>query len=319
MARRRASRFLLLAPLLVVLAMGCGSDDEDGGGGATPSGEALETRVRESAEQAREQLEELPQQSQASESDSLLSSAGAQATNETMEQFLTRVIQNVDPYWTRTLAAAGVAENQVLYKWMAPGESVTTKCTDASGQPETTSDRTAAYCQADDTIYFSQQFAVELWNGTVNAELPGSSQGYGKSVGDFAVAYVVAHEYAHSVQQQLGLYDAIYKRYPNAIVQDRPFELQADCMAGMWANSVYHQGLLEQGDVEEALDAALAVGDFGFTEKGFHGTPEERHTAWRLGYDSGNAAECNRYLNPENISVAQPEDAGGGVVIIGGG
>ncbi len=279
----------------------------------------LQARVRESVLEARKRLEQVPEQPTATDSNSLLSSTGGQATNETMDQFLTRVIQSVDPFWTRNLTAAGLPENQVQYRWIPPGESVPTKCTDASGQPESTSDRTAAYCQADDTIYFSQQFAVDLWNGTTDAELPGASQGYGKAVGDFAVGYVVAHEYAHSVQNHLGIYEAIYKQYPNVIVQDRPFELQADCMAGVWANSVYHQGLLEPGDVEEALDAALAVGDFGFTKRGFHGTPEERYAAWKLGYDTGNTGECNRYLKPENITVAQPEDSGGGVVIVGGG
>ena len=129
---------------------------------------------------------------------------------------------------------------------------------------------------------------------------------------------MVAHEYAHSIQQHLGLYEQIYKQYPNAVVQDRPFELQADCLAAVWANSVYHQGLLDAGDVEEAMDAALAIGDFDFTLRGHHGTPEERHAAWKLGYETGNAAECNRYLSPENITVAPPPDSGGGVIVIGG-
>ena len=76
----------------------------------------------------------------------------------------------------------------------------------------------------------------------------------------------------------------------------RPFELQADCLAGTWANSVYEQGLLEPGDLEEATNAALAVGDFDVGNEQHHGTPQERRDALLSGFRSGEPATCEQFL-----------------------
>ena len=65
-------------------------------------------------------------------------------------------------------------------------------------------DEAAAYCPSEDTLYISQKFASDIYDGTLDQALPGSAQGYGKTAGDFAVAYIVAHEYAHQVQDELG-------------------------------------------------------------------------------------------------------------------
>ena len=73
----------------------------------------------------------------------------------------------------------------------------------------------------------------------------GRAAGYGRAAGDFAVAYVLAHEYAHNLQQELGVFDNGVE--PAA----KPFELQADCLAGTWAYSVFEAGLLEPGDLGE--------------------------------------------------------------------
>ncbi len=101
---------------------------------------------------------------------------------------------------------------------------------------------------------------------------------------------MLAHEYAHNLQQELGIFNNQIS--PTA----RPFELQADCLAGAWAYSVYEQGLLEAGDLEEATNAALAVGDFDVGNERHHGTPEERRNALLTGYESGEPARCNRYV-----------------------
>ena len=90
-------------------------------------------------------------------------------------------------------------------------------------------DSAAAYCSGDDTIYISEQFASDVYNGALDQVLPGSSQGFGRTYGDFAVAYIVAHEYGHQIQDELGLFD---QQIPTAAL-----ELQADCFAGAWANS----------------------------------------------------------------------------------
>ena len=70
------------------------------------------------------------------------------------------------------------------------------------------------------------------------------------------------------------------------------YELQADCYAGNWARSAYDDSRLEDGDLQEALDAALAVGDFDTENPGHHGTPEQRRAAWTNGFESGDPSAC---------------------------
>jgi predicted metalloprotease len=136
----------------------------------------------------------------------------------------------------------------------------------------------------------AQQLAAELWQG-IARNFPGERAGYGHAVGDFGLAYVIAHEYAHNVQFELGFYEL---QDPSAGV--KAFELQADCMAGTWAFSVYEEGLLQPGDLEEATNAALAVGDFDQGNEQHHGTPTERRDALLAGFDSGDPSVCSRYL-----------------------
>ena len=212
----------------------------------------------------------------------------ARTQPENMEQFLTSVTKDVDRYWTRVFADSGLPEPKVSYAWIPAGQTAASVCGDENG---TLGDDAAAYCPGDDTLYISQKFATGIYTGALDRALPGSSQGYGKTVGDFAVAYIVAHEYAHQVQGELG-----------ALGQDgqRPatvnLELQADCYAGTWAKSAYDENRLEDGDVQEALDAALAVGDFDAGNPGHHGTPQQRKNAWNSGFQSGDPSACDRYL-----------------------
>ena len=202
----------------------------------------------------------------------------------TIDQFLTDILGNVDRYWTRTFARAGLPEPRVAYEWVAPGDRITlTGCGLNAGETS------AFYCPADDTIYVGQQFAADIHNGVARG-FPGESTGRGRAAGDFAVAYIVAHEYAHNLQQELGIFD---NRASNAA---KPYELQADCMAGSWAYSVYEAGELQPGDLEEATNAALAVGDFEVANADHHGRPEERREALLLGFESGDPRECARYL-----------------------
>ncbi len=207
---------------------------------------------------------------------------------QTMEQFLTGVTKDVDDYWTGVFKQAKLPEPRVKYAWIPAGQTAASACGDDDGGM---GDSAAAYCPGDDTIYISEKFATDIADGALDQALPGSSQGYGGTMGDFAVAYIVAHEYGHEIQDELGLFDKYGDQVPTM-----NFELQADCYAGTWANSAYEQNQLDDGDVQEAIDAALAVGDFDTENPGHHGTPEQRADAWQTGFQAGDPATCNRYL-----------------------
>ena len=201
----------------------------------------------------------------------------------TIDAFLTDLLNDVDRYWTRTFREGGLPTPRVSYDWVAPGAVSLTACRTLAR------DSVAFYCPADDTIYIGQQFAADLYEGVAEG-LPGEAAGYGRATGDFAVAYVLSHEYAHNLQQELGVFDN--RVTPTA----KPFELQADCMAGTWSYSVYAAGDLQPGDLEEATDAALAVGDFDVGNAQHHGTPSERRDALLAGFRSGDPSICQRYL-----------------------
>jgi uncharacterized protein len=213
---------------------------------------------------------------------------------KTMEQFLTAVTTDVDTYWTKQFSASGLPEPKVSYAWIPAGQTAASSCGDGGAM----GDSAAAYCPADDTIYISEKFATDVYTGALDQALPGSSQGYGRTVGDFAVAYMVAHEYGHQVQAELGLYDKYGDQLPTMA-----FELQADCYAGTWANSAYEENRLEDGDVQEAIDAAQAVGDFDASNPSHHGTPEQRADAWNTGFESGDPSSCDRYLEQSQLSA----------------
>jgi uncharacterized protein len=201
----------------------------------------------------------------------------------TIDAFLTDLLTEIDGYWTTTLQTAGLPEPRVQYAWVQPGGALLTGCGALAD------DRAGFYCSVDDTIYVAQQFAADLYRGVARG-LPGESAGYGHAAGDFAVAYVLAHEYAHNLQSELGIFD-------NSVsASAKPYELQADCLAGTWAHSEYEEGLLQPGDLEEATNAALAVGDFDVGNAQHHGTPQERCDALLVGFDSGEPSQCSRYL-----------------------
>jgi predicted metalloprotease len=205
----------------------------------------------------------------------------ARAAPAPIAPFLDDVLASVDTYWRETPAAAGRPAPSVRHAWVVPGGRLDTACGVQAA------DDAAFYCPADDTIYIGQAFAVALYDGVLRG-LPGQQAGFGHAAGDFAVAYVVAHEYAHDVQQESGLLAGRTRALPT--------ELNADCLAGTWARWAYGQGRLDPGDVQEALDAALAVGDFEFLSPQHHGTPSERRDAVLTGLRSGSPRACDGYL-----------------------
>lgn len=288
----------VIAVLLTALvggASGCGGEDLQA---ARHRAEQTRKDVEKRIERARERFEERRKRfgERAGEVLDQLGKAFARPTrtsptvrsrgrNEptTIDAFLTDLLSDIDRYWSTTFRTSDLPEPRVGYYWVPPGRAILTGCRVPAD------DRAAFYCSADDTIYVAQQFAADVYRG-VTGGLPGESAGYGHAAGDFAVAYVVAHEYAHNLQYELGIFDA------GATALAKPYELQADCFAGTWAHSVYEEGLLQPGDLEEATNAALAVGDFDVGSARHHGTPQERRDAVLAGFNSGEPSACSRYL-----------------------
>ena len=151
------------------------------------------------------------------------------------------------------------------------------------------------YCPADRTVYLDLGFFREL------------EQRFG-APGDFAQAYVVAHEVAHHVQNVLGILPEVNQQQQAEPEQANDLsirlELQADCLAGVWAYSTGERGLLEPGDLEEGLTAAAAVGDDRIQQQATgridreswtHGSSEQRVEWFRRGFDSGDANQCDTF------------------------
>ena len=144
------------------------------------------------------------------------------------------------------------------------------------------------YCPADHKVYLDLSFFREL------------SQRFG-APGDFAAAYVIAHEIGHHIQSELGIEEQVRRKQQqdpgNANVYSVQLELQADCFAGVWARSTYDRGLLDPGDIDEGLKAAAAVGDDRLgarsREQWTHGSSELRVKWFRTGFDSGKASDCD--------------------------
>jgi predicted metalloprotease len=152
------------------------------------------------------------------------------------------------------------------------------------------------YCPLDSTVYMDLAFFEEL------------QRRFGASSGDFAEAYVVAHEVGHHVQNVLGIMDEVrslqQQNSGDANELSVRLELQADCFAGAWAAAVFERGLLERGDIEEALSAAEAVGDDRIQEaiqgrvnpESFtHGTSQQRVDWFSQGYDTGDPNTCDTF------------------------
>jgi predicted metalloprotease len=193
----------------------------------------------------------------------------------TVSGFLTVALRDVQAFWTNKLVSGGVRAPRVSHLWVKTNKKIRTGC----GRTRVE----AFYCSPDDTIYISTRFASGIFTGH-SGVLPGAG-------GDLGVASILAHEYAHNIQFELGVY-AAHSHAP----QQKPFELEADCMAGMWVNHAYSEGILDPGDVEEGANTAFAAGDTLFTDPDHHGTPEERKAAFMLGYNTGDLQQCGQYV-----------------------
>lgn len=156
------------------------------------------------------------------------------------------------------------------------------------------------YCPADQTVYIDLSFYDEM-KTKLGAD------------GDFAQGYVIAHEVGHHVQKLLGIEPKVREMQQGASQTQVnhlsvKMELQADCFAGVWGHYMQQENILEVGDLQEALNAAEAIGDDRLQQKGqgrvvpdsfTHGTSQQRYSWFKRGFDSGNPGQCNTFASNE--------------------
>ncbi len=210
------------------------------------------------------------------------------AEEEQLAQFVSVVLAETEEVWSELFRREGLRysyPNLVLYTG-----SVQSACGFASAATG------PFYCPGDQKVYIDLSFCDEL-------------QKRFQAPGDFAVAYVIAHEVGHHVQKLLGIHDKLMSLRSRLGERDFNkylvrFELQADYFAGVWAHYVKRMNLLEEGDLEEALNAASAVGDDRIQKstRGYvvpdsftHGTSEQRKGWFDKGFRSGNMNEGDTF------------------------
>ncbi|MGD9492112.1 MAG: neutral zinc metallopeptidase [Bacteroidales bacterium] len=202
------------------------------------------------------------------------------AKEQELAEFSSVVLKETEDTWTKLFNEQG--KSYRCPKLVLFSDAVQSGCGAASANSG------PFYCPADEKVYINLQFFEEL----------GSRYG---APGDFAMAYVIAHEVGHHVQLLLGI-NKKYESYRNRLSETEfnkmtvRLELQADYFAGVWAHYAERMNLLEEGDLEEALNAASAVGDDRLQKKSqghvnpdtfTHGTSEQRSRWFMKGFRSG--------------------------------
>jgi uncharacterized protein len=206
-------------------------------------------------------------------------------TNDPAAEFVSVVLGDTEETWNRIFQSAGRQyQEPVLVLFEGQVQSACGGASAASGP---------FYCPADQKVYLDLSFFREL------------DQRFG-APGDFAAAYVIAHEVGHHVQTLLGVSRSVREQQQGqgragANQLSVAMELQADCFAGVWGHHANRKQLLDQGDVEEGLQAAAAIGDDRLTkgrvspESFTHGTSEQRARWLRQGLSSGDINSCDTF------------------------
>jgi predicted metalloprotease len=213
-------------------------------------------------------------------------SSTSAVVNDSQKTFVSVVLADTEDVWNDIFKQHGKTYEEpklVLFKNVA--ESACGRASSAVGP---------FYCPRDKQVYLDTGFFDEL-SGSFGAK------------GDFASAYVIAHEVGHHVQNLLGIEEAFRGRQARVTSVERNrlsvlVELQADCFAGIWAKHTEQtKKVLEAGDIEEALNAASAVGDDKLQKASrgevvpdsfTHGSSEQRMRAFQTGYRDGNLQAC---------------------------
>jgi predicted metalloprotease len=215
--------------------------------------------------------------------------AAAPPASDTQAKFVSMVLADTEDTWQTIFSAAGKQYRDpklVLFSGSYP-----TACGMGAAAMG------PFYCPGDQKVYIDLAFYDELQNRF-------------HAPGDFAQAYVIAHEVGHHVQNLLGISEKIQRAREHASEAQSNalsvrLELQADCFAGLWANHADRaRHVLEQGDVEEALQAATSIGDdtlqkqargYVVPESFTHGTAEQRVRWFRRGLETGSIKSCDTF------------------------
>ncbi len=204
-----------------------------------------------------------------------------------MVDFVSAVLDDIQATWTDVFERGG--DSYPRAKLVLFEQGVSTGCGNASSAVG------PFYCPPDQKVYLDLSFFDEL------------SQRFG-APGDFASAYVIAHEIGHHIQRVTGVEEEVRKLQQKTPSSANDYsvrlELQADCLAGVWGWSANRRGIIEPGDLEEGIAAAAAVGDDRLQKQAgqrvnpeafTHGTSEQR-TRWFLrGFESGDPGDCDTF------------------------
>ncbi len=215
--------------------------------------------------------------------------ANTPAASDDLTQFVGVVIQETEDLWGDVFA-----QNNLRYD--PPTVVLYSERTSAAGCGVANASTGPFYCPADQNIYIDLTF-YETLRSRFGAP------------GDFAQAYVLAHEVGHHVQQLTGVLPEFNAARPRLSKEEANrwsvrVELQADCYAGVWANYAGQEDLLERGDIDEALNAASQIGDdtlqknmqgFAVPKTFTHGTSEQRKGWFERGYAQGRVDQCDTF------------------------
>ncbi|MBB3566812.1 neutral zinc metallopeptidase [Rhizobium sp. BK491] len=218
-------------------------------------------------------------------------SSGGQPANDEMKQFVATVLADTEDTWTGIFKSMGQTYTDpklVLFSGSFPS---------ACGQASAATG--PFYCPSDQKVYLDMAFFQQM------------KDQFGAS-GDFAQAYVIAHEVGHHVQDLLGILPKFNqaRRTMSEVDANKMsvrIELQADCFAGIWGKFTQQKGILQAGDLEEALNAAQQIGDDMLQKRtqGYvvpdsfnHGTSAQRMKWFKQGFDSGKLSDCDTLNNP---------------------
>ena len=211
--------------------------------------------------------------------------------SDEMKQFVGVVLAETEDVWNGIFQSVGKEYSAPTLVLFSGGvQSACGQASAASGP---------FYCPNDRKVYLDTDFFDQL------------ARQFGAS-GDFAEAYVIAHEVGHHVQNLTGIlpeFNQMRQQMDQSEANQMSIrvELQADCFAGVWAHFTDQKGLLEQGDAEEALNAAQQIGDdtlqkrtqgYVVPESFNHGTSQQRVTWFNKGFTTGKLSECDTFNNP---------------------